>query len=360
MPLDPSQAPIHVIGTGRSGTTLLRMMLSAHPRIHLTHEASFYVWEALWGRRDPALFPSYYLHTPHFRWLRLDPDLVLDDLPAPFAPEHRALLYTAVMRAAAARRHKPRWGDKTPSHSGSLRRIFEDWPDARVVRIVRDPRATVHSLTRMPWATASLVGASGFCELERRQVEPYRDRILQIRLEDLLEHPKETMAAVLDHVGEPWSDQVLDHPRFGPDDLPPVPWFARAMDPPRGDAPSQSPPRWSKDWAPEEVRLVEHINRHTLREFGYPPASLPQDVSTLRRWTRHLRDLPEVFRSLWLTLRLGLLARHARHFEGIEQKRLFRRLNPAAWDRMPGFDGIPDAPALPATGHALTAPDDLP
>ena len=42
--IDPDKSPIFVIGMGRSGTTLLRQMLSAHPRIHNTHEAFFYAY----------------------------------------------------------------------------------------------------------------------------------------------------------------------------------------------------------------------------------------------------------------------------------------------------------------------------
>jgi hypothetical protein len=41
-PQPPGDAPIFVIGTGRSGRTLLRQMLNAHPRIYITHEAFFY------------------------------------------------------------------------------------------------------------------------------------------------------------------------------------------------------------------------------------------------------------------------------------------------------------------------------
>ncbi len=344
MTLNSDTAPIHVIGTGRSGTTLLRMMLSAHPRIHLTHEASFYVWESVYGKGAPSGLVRYYLQTPHFRWLRLDPAEVVADLPAPFTAAHRKDLYAAVMRQAAARHGKPRWGDKTPSHSANLDRIFEDWPDARVVRIVRDPRATVHSLTRMPWATPSLVGASGFCELERHQVEPYRDRILEIRLEDLVADAEGTMRAVLDHVGEDWSDQVLDHPAHAPDDLPPVPWFARALAP-RTTSLRES---WSRVWTPTEIRLVERINQETMARYGYEPAVLDgAEPSSLARWMRHLRDLPAVGRAIWITIRMGLLARDPSNFDGPVQKALFRKLNPDAWEAMPGFDGIPDAPPLP-------------
>ncbi|MEL6179649.1 MAG: sulfotransferase, partial [Myxococcota bacterium] len=66
--------PIFIIGNGRSGTTLLRLMLSAHPNIHLTHEASFWLWE----RRAPASLDGeallrFYIKSLHFRWLRQDP-----------------------------------------------------------------------------------------------------------------------------------------------------------------------------------------------------------------------------------------------------------------------------------------------
>lgn len=348
MTIDPDRSPIHVIGSGRSGTTLLRMMLSAHPAIHLTHEASFYVWEGLWGRRAIDGLTAYYLQSPHFRWLGLDPSEVVAQVPRPLTTDTRRDLYAAVMRAAAARHGKRRWGDKTPSHSASLGRIFADWPDARVIRIVRDPRGTVHSLTRMPWATGSLVAASGFCEIERHQVAPYRDRILQIRLEDLMTDAEGTMRRVLDFVGEPWDDAVLDHPHHAPDDLPPVPWFARALEP-RGTSPR---PSWRRDWSPTEIRLVERMNKETMAEFGYPPDPLDTEPSAAARWARWARDLPEVGRGLWVAIRLALLARDPATFDGPAQKALFRRLNPAAWAALPGFDGIPDSPPLPSGWQA--------
>lgn len=343
MSLSSDTAPIHVIGSGRSGTTLLRMMLSAHPRIHLTHEASFYVWEGLWARRPVGGLLAYYLQTPHFRWLRLDPAEVIRSLDGPLTRETRKDLYAAVMRLAAARHDKPRWGDKTPSHSANLARIFEDWPDARVVRIVRDPRGTVHSLNRMPWATGSLVAASGFCELERHQVRPFRDRILQIRLEDLVAEPEATMRRVLDHVGEDWSDDVLDHPSHAPDDLPPVPWFARALEP-RVTTLREG---WRKDWTPTEIRLVESMNRETMAEFGYERAPLDHEPGALSAWLRWARDLPEVAHGVGLAIRLALMARDPSTFDSPRQQALFARLNPSAWGRMPGFEGIPEAPPLP-------------
>ena len=43
-----------------------------------------------------------------------------------------------------------------------------------------------------------------------QQVEPFEDRMLRVRLEDLLAAPRDTMSKVLEFVGEPWDDAVLD------------------------------------------------------------------------------------------------------------------------------------------------------
>ena len=36
--------PIFIVGWGRTGTSLLRSMMNAHPRIYLTQEANLYDW----------------------------------------------------------------------------------------------------------------------------------------------------------------------------------------------------------------------------------------------------------------------------------------------------------------------------
>ena len=203
LPRDAAKSPIFVVGTSRSGTTLLRMMLCAHPRIYLTHEASFYLWESAfpWRKRSPEDYTRHYLQTFSFKWLRLDPRPILEKLPQPLEREQVPVLYTEIMKAKAAEYGKVRFGDKTPSHTGKLQQIFRDYPDARVVRIVRDPRGVVKSLSRMPWASRSIIAGSLHCEIERKQAARFKDRILAVRFEDLLADTRRVMHEVLDFVG---------------------------------------------------------------------------------------------------------------------------------------------------------------
>lgn len=339
---DPRTAPIFVVGTGRSGTTLLRMMISAHPRVYLTHEASFYIFEQgfAWKQGAERLI-EHYVRSFSFRWLFLGPEL-LDEVP-PLTRDNVGELYTAVMRAKAAQYGKPRWGDKTPSHTANLDRIFEDFPDARVIRIVRDPRDVVASLARMPWATDSINGGTTLCRMEHRQSLDYTDRIHKVRLEDLIADPRAVMEGVLAFVGEAWSEQVLDHPTHGPpaSDVPPVPWFESAT-----RAPKKGPvePRWKKAYTPAQIRLIEEQTAECLDADGYPRAELAEEPGRAAVWMAWLRDLPGYWRFLWVFLRLAWASKDTTRSDEANRP-LLRQLNPQAWANYPGFE-MPDNPPL--------------
>lgn len=342
MPSSSDKPPIFVIGTGRSGTTLLRLMLCAHPRIYISHEASFYVWESLFSRaRDGKDFLRYYVQTFSFRWLGLDPALILGSVESSCPRENVHEAFSATMRLKAAQYKKPRWGDKTPSHTASLKKIFADYPQARVIHMVRDPRGVVSSLARMPWASGSILANSLFCENARAQVEPFRDKLMEVKLEDLLAEPRITMQRVLDFVDEPWDDAVLEHAAHLPDtaDMPPFEWL-------EGAARERGAPkvRW-QDLPPDRIRLIEYLNRKGMKAYGYKRATLPQEPGRAALAKLYLRELPEALRFAACYVRMGWHMRRAEAFESPFVKRLFAALNPTAWKFYPGFV-MPDPPAL--------------
>jgi len=343
--VQPDRSPIFIVGTGRSGTTLLRLMLCAHPRIYITHEASFYMWEALYSAKAPRReFLDHYFQTFSFRWLRVDPRRVLDGLPDPLPREHIGAAYAAVMREKAAQYGRVRFGDKTPAHTDRVHRIFEDFPEAKVVHIYRDPRSTCSSLARMPWASRSLYANSAFFyETQRRRTLKFRDRILTVKMEELLAAPRATMQSILDFVGEPWDEAVLDHANHLParDDMPPLPWLESAT---RDRA--LPPPPWT-GLTPVEVRMIERRNRRLMEELGYAPAPLEAEPGRLAVWWRNVREVPEALRFIGLYAKIGLRMRDPKHLNSAETNALFRGLNPPSWSRYPGFE-IPQPPPLPA------------
>ena len=333
-----NEAPIFVIGSSRSGTTLLRQMLSSHPRIHLTMEASFYLWAAAYSRWwDFDQFPPFYLKTFSYRWLRQDPRPVLAKLPRPFRRSDRSKLFTEVMRQQAALHNKPRFGDKTPSHSAFLTQIFKDYPEAKVIRMVRDPRGVVSSLRRMPWSPGSLLATSTLVHLEARQVAPFRRRILEVTFDALTKDPRATLERVLDWVGEPFTPEVLDHVAHGPSDLPPVPWFASAA---RSAITSPAPPKLE----PVELRLVELLARFSPEPMA-EPLSVAAEPTAFAVIARFIQELPRALAEG--VIGLGMAAAFCgSSLDAPVTETWLRRLNPRAWLALPGFH-IPTAPALP-------------
>jgi hypothetical protein len=343
--MEAATSPIFIIGSGRSGTTLIRNMLNAHPRIHIAFEPHFYWYESLYRRRASARqFLDYYFQTTHFRWQRVDPERVLAGLPDPLPRDQLGAAYAAIMREKAARYGRVRFGEKTPAHAASLPRIFEDFPDARAIHIVRDPRGAAQSLAGMPWAPGSLMVNACYLDLERKQVAKFLERMLRLRLEDLLAEPRATMERVLKFVGEPWDDSVLDHAGHLPDkqDTPPYPWLEGAS---RDRA---APGAQWRSLTPREIRMIERITRLSMAEAGYEPAKLDDEPSRLAVWWTGLRQIPDFIRYLAVTIPLALRARDPRNLDAVESA-LLRRVNPRAWARYPGYV-LPIAPSLQARG----------
>ena len=307
---DPDTSPIFVIGTGRSGTTLLRLMLNAHPRIYLTHEAGFYVGSQLLPKKasgDDWL--EIYLRSVSFSWLQMDAREVRRELarthPGGLARDKMPAAYRAIMRCKARHHDKPRYGDKTPFHASYLARIFEDFPDARVVHILRDPRATVHSLMRMPWAPGSFILNNRYCRQIIKEVAPFKDRVHEVRLEDLLADPRGEMTKILEHVGEEWDDRVLDHVAHAPiSDVPPYPWLLTATKS-RDAAPSRG---WRDELPAAWIRQIEHRCSVYFTEYGYERAELSSEPGLLARTGAVMADLPRatgfLFRFLPLVRKL--------------------------------------------------------
>src|SRR5438552_14137884 len=113
MPVGPP-APF-VVGVARSGTTLLRVMLDAHPDLAIPHETHFLPSVLALGS-DASRSEVFRVVAGCETW----PDLALD------AGDYRGAIETidpfdagealrAFYRLYAARFGKTRWGDKTPS-----------------------------------------------------------------------------------------------------------------------------------------------------------------------------------------------------------------------------------------------------
>jgi hypothetical protein len=182
-----------------SGPTLLRLMLDSHERIAIPHETGFM-------RAYNAMQFIPFKHTgrgwyERLGWAREEYDEKLreffDDVFSRYAEEHG----------------KERWGEKTPLHTwhvGTIKRLF---PDSVFVAIARHPGASVASIMRrFGWPLAETVYHWERYNKEiLRHADRHPRRMIVLRYEDLVSRTESVMRELLEWLGEPWSDRVLEH-----------------------------------------------------------------------------------------------------------------------------------------------------
>lgn len=295
--------PVFVVGAPRSGTTLLRRLLNAHPDLHLTFEASFFnLARAVPRGMDAAEFRRAWVQSLPFAWQRVAPGALARAAPEGL-PARDPRYLTALMAHCAQRLGKSRWGDKSPTHVYEVGALLEAFPGARVVHIVRDPVAVVRSLHSVPWAGVNLFGNTVTVRLALDAVRPFRSRIHEVRLEDLLAEPEATLRSILAFCDLPWSSQVLDADAHAPADAPPVPWLrTRSAD--RAALPARV------ELHPADAYRISRITAPQRARYGYPPlATVPRTLGGhFRRAWRDIVELAQVGRQL-LQLRRVLKAR---------------------------------------------------
>ena len=316
-------------------------MLNAHPNIHLAQEAMFYPWmtRLTLRRRSAERRLEGYLRSFSFAWLGISREEVRDRFPAPVRGERLSDVYAWILKRLSERHGAGRWGDKTPPNAYYLDRLFRDFPDARVVNVVRDPRDVVVSLSGMPFASASRIVLLASGSVLKRRVDPWRDRMLTSRLEDLRSEPARTLREVLRFVGEPWDERVLEHAEHQPPDDPPYPWVQNAAKPLK---PAVSP-RWPDELEEEWIRIVETFAGGSMEACGYERARLQEEPSRWSLVRAILHDLPEAIRHLGrVGRRLWRLQRWPPQ-DPAESQRSILSMNPRSRERHPDWS-LPDPP----------------
>lgn len=215
----PSSAPApFVVGVGRSGTTLLRLMLDAHPQLSIPPETGFllpFLWPGggeVPGSRAELLATVTGFHTwPDFGITTGEYERGLARIE-PFDPAEGVRLF---YRLYAARHGKALWGDKTPAYGPCLEGLHRLLPEARFIHIFRDGRDVALSLRQVWFAPARDAAGLGrywverFAEIRRagRRVPYY----LEVRYEDLVCAPRRTLEAICRFLALPYHPALEAH-----------------------------------------------------------------------------------------------------------------------------------------------------
>ena len=279
MPADiNAPPPFFIVGSGRSGSTLLRIMLASHSRIAIPPETWFLlplVEEIPIDRvlNTEELARAIVLMTSDYRWP--DMQMSVDELKVrashlvePRMRDLVELVYATQLRASG----KARWGDKTGPYVKIIPQLSRLFPGARFIFLVRDGRDVTKSWQNlMRYGISVHQNAIEWTEASRWErkwsASKYADTMLCVRYEDLVLDPEPTLRRICDFIGEQFEPQMLAWQQKVEHLVPSRERhihskLARSMS-------DDDVERWRREMSGTELFVAEALMQRDLRRFGY-------------------------------------------------------------------------------------------
>ncbi|MCK6370108.1 MAG: sulfotransferase [Gammaproteobacteria bacterium] len=215
---------LFIVGFPRSGTKLLRKLLNRHEQIFVTQELMFVPWllERWPGYGDVARrenFARLYADVMRAHYFAVRAVQGMETLSeeewytrcATFDPA--GVLLPIMRREAKAPEHPGLWlGDKSPNYTTRLALIKREIPEAKIIHIVRDVRDAALS-ARKAWGKNMYRFAQRWSDGLRVLWRDFgglpASDVLELRYEDLLERPAETLARVTAFLGVEFDEKML-------------------------------------------------------------------------------------------------------------------------------------------------------
>lgn len=271
------EQPFFIIGIGRSGTTLIRLMLHHHPRIAIPYESHF--------------ITDYYQNADHYGDLtnednlrHLVSDILKEDLLVKWdhqfdvdrvmkSVEHPTLngVFDAIYRDYAKGKGKERWGDKS-DYLDRVHVINKVFPNAKFIHIVRDGRDVANSVMKMTWGPKDIIRAAEWWHAHiwlgiRIGSVLGEQRYLQVHYEKLVEDSEKELKRICEFLGEDYSPKMLEYYK---DSKKAIPEDRKGQHYNADSAPKKSRTyAWKKEMSPMNIAIFNLYARPSLQELGY-------------------------------------------------------------------------------------------
>lgn len=286
-----NSAPIFIIGSQRSGTSFLYRLVQRHLRIGFGRDNGHFI-------RLIKLLPFYgdlndlenlrrlvkdIIEIPdfakRFKGLHIDVDEFIENM------EERT--YAEIVRRFYAEwaylKGADRWGGKTPDYAIHARELFQLFPDAKFVHLIRDGRDVALSLSKLEWGPKDpLLAALHWGKRVQGAINFGRDlgraTYIEMFYEKWVQHPEREFARLL---------RFID---YGGDQFLLVREFEKVTSP---KVKRDNYNKWKKEMSQTQVKAFERMGGELLDFLGYEvthPELLGENVSLRRLIWHHLQN----------------------------------------------------------------------
>lgn len=270
------QPPFFVVGAQRSGTTMLRLMLNAHPDVAVPFESGFLV-KFYWGCHrygdlgvpaNAARLLADISDHPYAKKARLveDREAILDRPIRNYAD-----MVDAIFGAYAAARGKSRWGDKTPTYVTDVDVLRAVFPRCKIIHLVRDGRDVAISNRSISWGSRNVPKVASDWRwktlLAHKVGRLLGDDYLLVQYEKLVLCPEQSLRVITEFLGIEYSDVMLGYTRDASSEMPAesLRWHGNSIRPPDPGLVEQ----WRYQMSRSDRIIFEQIACDALETFGY-------------------------------------------------------------------------------------------
>lgn len=282
------ETPFFIVGHPRSGTTLLRFMLSSHSRLYIPEETGFLPFLKLSPEKPltRSEIQSLLERIANLNYLWRDLPITADQIMAAHQPPTLPRVLDELYGCQAVSHHAVRWGDKTPLYVQYLPDIQKIFPQAQFIHMIRDGRDAALSALKKWGGNTIYMDIYYLLKNWVRNVTTGREyghrmqagRYLEVRYEDLVTSPPTVLRQVCSFLNESFESSMLDHTAAAHQAGPGPMGHYEALLPVFKD----SRYRWKVEMSPFQRKLSAQVAGELLLELGY---ELPEEKPMLPRET---------------------------------------------------------------------------
>lgn len=295
-----TNTPIFIGGDGRSGTTLLSVILDSHPELSVGPELHFngpenlgsYVLECLklLIANDPRAYGKGLKENKHLKpgvqfakrchrfGLEFDELQTLirkhlgDTNSRLTSFEERCVLINSIGEYILSKTGKKRWGIKVMREIRNIHLYERIWPNAQFIHIIRDGRdvAASQMTEHQSWGYNDIKNAakSWVDIIERTRKNVNSGNLFEVKYEDIVTNTRTTLESMIEFLKIPWGDALLNHHQME-HSLYKNPYNHASIDTVTNPVNASSLGRYQRDLSADQINAFHKVAGNMLKSLGY-------------------------------------------------------------------------------------------
>lgn len=225
--------PFFIIGNPRSGTTLLRLLLTSHSKLEVPPESSFIVWlyskysDFKYSGKSLTSFVDDLLASRKFEYWGVERKKLLEYLQSRRPNNYAGLIFAVYLYYAEVKgKSIVKWGDKNNYYLHHVDKLAELFPGALFIHIIRDGRDVACSYREImkkeiksryaPKLPVNLPDIAREWAGNIKAVEASFSKIgtgatISVRYEDLVREPESILMKVCNFLDVSYEERMLEY-----------------------------------------------------------------------------------------------------------------------------------------------------